>query len=49
MHHYADRGVIEEYETEGFDAVAEAARLEAEEEAKAAGTAPPDEDWEALP
>lgn len=48
MHHYADRGVTEEYETDGFDAAAEAARIEAEEEAKAAGTVPPD-DWEALP
>lgn len=48
MHHYADRGVTEEYEADGFDAAAEAARIEAEEEAKEAAEAAPD-DWEPMP
>jgi hypothetical protein len=34
--HYATSSVTEEYETDGFDPVAEAARIEAEEEAREA-------------
>jgi len=46
MHRYADGGVTEDYSTDGVDVLAEADRIEAEAEARAA--AKPD-DWEPLP